>query len=292
MRTKQARFLKVFSILALAVLIAACGGVEEKKMKFFDKGKALFEKGDFVKARLEFKNALQIDPKFAQGYFMLGQVEMRMKNPKGAFQAFSKAVDLDPKLVDAQIALGHYFWRQSRRKRPKRRRTWYWPANPEDKDALLLKASCLVETGKREEGEKILKALIQNNPKMPAPYLILARVNVAEKDLKGACAWLTALLEQDEGNRNARLLLASLLEQEKDLKEAEVQYKKLVDQAPEDANLKILLVRFYARNHQNEEAEKILKELVTSHPENPVVPAGISQVSWAKRGQGRHDSGA
>jgi tetratricopeptide (TPR) repeat protein len=59
-------------VLILSVL--SCGGPEEKKMKFFNKGKSLYEKGDYVKASLEFKNALQIDPKFSQAYYMLGMV--------------------------------------------------------------------------------------------------------------------------------------------------------------------------------------------------------------------------
>jgi len=55
-------------LFLVATLMAACGGPEEKKMKFFNKGKVLYEKGDYIKARLEFKNAIQINPKFAEGY--------------------------------------------------------------------------------------------------------------------------------------------------------------------------------------------------------------------------------
>jgi len=58
---------KRVTLLCLVVcmaLLAGCGGPEARKQKFFEKGKALYEKGDYVRARLEFKNALQIDPKF------------------------------------------------------------------------------------------------------------------------------------------------------------------------------------------------------------------------------------
>ena len=40
-------------------------------------GQGLFDKGDLVKARLEVKNALQIDPKYAEGYELLGQIELK-----------------------------------------------------------------------------------------------------------------------------------------------------------------------------------------------------------------------
>ena len=52
-------------------------------------------------ARLEFKNALQIDSKFAEGYYMLGMSELRQRNLKKAFANLSKAVELEPEMLDA-----------------------------------------------------------------------------------------------------------------------------------------------------------------------------------------------
>ena len=60
----------------LVVVLVACGIPEEKKAKFFEKGKLLYEQQAYTRSRLEFKNALQIDPKFAEGYFWLGRVEL------------------------------------------------------------------------------------------------------------------------------------------------------------------------------------------------------------------------
>ncbi len=99
------RFIPFFIIIS-SLIILACGSPEEKRIKFFNKGKALYEKGEYVKARLEFKNALQIDPKFAEGYHMLGMAELREKNWRRAFGSLNKAVELDPDLLDAEVALG------------------------------------------------------------------------------------------------------------------------------------------------------------------------------------------
>jgi len=69
-----------FSIFLIIILSIACGSVEERRDKFFQKGQLLFEKGDYVKARLEFKNAIQIDPKFAKGYYMVGLCAYQLRN--------------------------------------------------------------------------------------------------------------------------------------------------------------------------------------------------------------------
>jgi tetratricopeptide (TPR) repeat protein len=86
--------------------MAACGGPEVKKVKFFNKGKVLYEKADYVKARLEFKNAAQIDPKYADAYRMLGLIDLKEGNFRGAYGLFSKAVELNPADLDAQYQIG------------------------------------------------------------------------------------------------------------------------------------------------------------------------------------------
>jgi TolA-binding protein len=91
--------------LLVLTLIAGCGGPEQKKMKFYNKGKALYEKGDYVKAGLEFRNAIQIDPKFADAYYMGGMVALRQGDYRRAFGGFSKVVELDPKHIKANIEL-------------------------------------------------------------------------------------------------------------------------------------------------------------------------------------------
>jgi hypothetical protein len=57
---------KLVAVLAVAVVIG-CGGGEERAAKYLDRGKALFEEGDYVKARLEFQNAVQIKPTSVRG---------------------------------------------------------------------------------------------------------------------------------------------------------------------------------------------------------------------------------
>ena len=239
-------------------------------MKFFDKGKALFEKGEYVKARLEFKNALQMDAKFSQGYYMLGRVEMKTKNPKGAFSAFSKAVALNPDLLDAQIELGRFFLAAKEMVRAMEKADLVLSKEPDNEDALLLKSVCLLRTDKRAEGENILNALIQKNPLNPEPYLVLARSRAADKDLEGACKPLLDFLKKDRKNIQIRLMLAGIMEKRKDYKEAEAQYRMLVSETPSDDQLKILLARFYGRQNRDGEAENIHRELMAAHPENQV----------------------
>ena len=93
-------------LLLSCFLLAACGGPEAKKAKFLERGKEYSAKGDFVRAGLEFKNAIQIDPKFAEAYHQLGLSQLSRADVRGAYGSLSKATELDPKLLPAQNRFG------------------------------------------------------------------------------------------------------------------------------------------------------------------------------------------
>ncbi len=107
MLTKYRLIMGIAMILIIVVSVS-CGGPEQKKAKFYNKGKALYEKGELVKAKLEFKNAIQIDPKYADAYYMLGMVALKSGDYKGAYGSFAKVVELSPQHWDAQIQLGKF----------------------------------------------------------------------------------------------------------------------------------------------------------------------------------------
>ena len=95
--------------MVLILIAFGCAGKEETRNNHYKKGEALFAQKDFVKAKLEFKNALQIDPKFAPAYHKLGECEIRLKNWRQAFGFLSKAAELDSELWEAQLSLAEMF---------------------------------------------------------------------------------------------------------------------------------------------------------------------------------------
>ena len=87
---------KRFFIWTIAVLIFvslfACRSAEEKRTKFYNKGLAFYEDGDYDRARIEFSNAIQIDTKYAESYHMLGMTYLKKMNYNKAYGNFNKAI--------------------------------------------------------------------------------------------------------------------------------------------------------------------------------------------------------
>ena len=99
------RFFRWIIVLCI-LIIAACASPEQKKTKYFESGKAYYDRGEFDKAVIEFKNAIQIDPKFADAHYMLGMSYLKQRDFRQAYNAFLQAVEANPDQLDAQVGLG------------------------------------------------------------------------------------------------------------------------------------------------------------------------------------------
>lgn len=168
------RTANVMIVLVTLSLMISCGGPEERKLKFFDKGKALYEQGEYVKARLKFKNAVQIDPDFARGQYYLGLTAQEERDFRKAFGYFTKAAELDPNLLEAQVEMGKYLLAAGRRKDAMHKAELALASKPDHQKALLLKSAVLIANNNTDDAVALLKGLLARNVKEPQEYLMLA----------------------------------------------------------------------------------------------------------------------
>ena len=75
--TKNKRWLSWSLILALGLSVAACSSPEERAQAHYQSGKELLQSGEFIKAGLEFRNALKYNDKLADAWFGLASVEAK-----------------------------------------------------------------------------------------------------------------------------------------------------------------------------------------------------------------------
>ena len=95
--------------LVVFFMASGCSSDEKKKVEHVENGKRYVEKGDYKAAQIEFKNAVQIDPEYAEAYALLGENSMRISDAKAAFKAYSRLEKLDPENTGAQLKLATFF---------------------------------------------------------------------------------------------------------------------------------------------------------------------------------------
>src|SRR6516162_2294143 len=84
--------------------LAGCGGAEARKAAHLEKGREFYAAGNYEKARIEFRNALQIAPNDVEARYQNGLVDERLGNPREAAQFYQGTLDINPDDVRARAA--------------------------------------------------------------------------------------------------------------------------------------------------------------------------------------------
>jgi tetratricopeptide (TPR) repeat protein len=231
--------------VAVAAALLACGGPEEKKAKFYDRAREFFAKGETVKARLEVKNALQVDPKFAEGYELLGQVDQREGNLKGAFDAFSRAAELKPELALSQVELGKLLLMSGAADKALERAEAVLAGDPGNVEALILEGSVLLVRKDTAGAIAIFEGLLKKGVKKPEVYLVLASAHTRAQDSTRTEKVLKEGIGANPGAVSLHLVLSRLYAESNRLEKAEDELRKVIELEPNRPAHKLALAGLY-----------------------------------------------
>jgi tetratricopeptide (TPR) repeat protein len=271
--------------LFVAVSFCACSTMEEKRDKFMASGQELYQKEDYARARLQFQNALQIDPKFAVAYLWQGKTELKLQNPRGAYGALNQAVELDPNLTEAQILLGDLLLMAKQLDKAKEKAELALKQEPNNTDALLLSASLAMVQSQPQKALEILAALRRLDPGKIAAYLMEAAILVKEKKMDGAAAILENGIKANPKALNLYIARAGLADNEKQFEVGESFLLKAIELEPKNTGLNNQLVRHYVTARQPDKAEAALRQSVSLEPdsEKPVIVLARFLTSQGRR---------
>lgn len=97
------------STFAISLLLAACAANPEKaKLAYLTKGEDYMKKAQYASAAIEFRNALKIDPKYAEAYYQLAKASEAQGDLKTAYGALNQAMSVDPSRSDIRLAHGAF----------------------------------------------------------------------------------------------------------------------------------------------------------------------------------------
>ncbi len=254
--------------LLVAVSFCACSSMEEKRDKFQASGQALFKKGDYVRARLQFQNALQIDPKFATAYLWLGKTELTLKNPQGAYGALNQAVELKPDLAEAQILLGNLLLMAKQLDKAKEKAELVLKQDPKNSDALMLSASLAMVQSQPQKALEVLAGVRRLDPGKVSAYYLAASILTKEKKPAEAAAILEQGIKVNPKAINLYIARAGLADNQKQFEAGESFLLKAIDLEPKNTGLYNQLVRHYALAGQRDKAEAALRKSVSLAPDS------------------------
>ena len=92
----------ILALVLIGLVLFGCSGdPETKKVAHYKKAMVYLEEKNPSAATIELRNAIQLDPKYAQARYQLGLLYLQAGEAKNAFNELQRAASLDPANLDA-----------------------------------------------------------------------------------------------------------------------------------------------------------------------------------------------
>ena len=292
-------------ILTLTILcLGGCSSPEEKAAAYLEEAESRFEAGDLVQAKLELRNALQIQPKNAKGRYLLALINEREEDFGKVVGNLFMAVESDPSFLDARVKLGNYFAvgqqveetreqadaameldRNNPSVRVLNARALYLEGDaagaleqtgialeldPASREAVTFAVALHVAAGDPDAALTALDEGIGNASVEDAEVLRRSKIRVLRQtgNTESVERELAALSADYPESTSYSLALAQLLAEQGRTSEAEARVSKLVEKDPDNAAWRIELARLLVSMDQADDAESNLKRAIAENPES------------------------
>jgi tetratricopeptide (TPR) repeat protein len=280
-------------LLTLGALVLAlgaasgCSGGQARKAAHMQKGRNYLAAQNYQKARIEFQNALQIDPKDATARYEVGVIDEKLGRLLQAAQSYQAAIDAAPQheYLDATIALAKVMAMYGA---PERALELVKPAfqkHPNEPELFVLRAVARAQlkdlSGAAADAEQATQLAPRNEDAIAA----LAGIFKAQGQTDEARALIERAVREIPGSAELRFMLARIYTDADRRDEAEAQYRKIIELQPAESTHRIRLAQFYSSSNQLDAAETTLRRALKDFPNDRTVKLSLVEFLSARRGR-------
>lgn len=254
--------------MALTISLSACNSPEEKAAAYVKSGNALFEQGQYEKARVEYKNALRIVPAAAEPRYRLGLVDEALGDLRNAFNSFAMSEQQDAHFHPAKLKIAQYLLGAEQFDETEKRLNAVLSEAPDNAEAHAIRAALLIRRKDFDSAEKEAKQALSKDPANITAFSALAGIYAAKQDYEKAVAAINDGIVRNPKSLAMLLLRAMLYDRMDDLTKLTESYRAIFKMKPEEIRFRTALAARLANAEKLDEAEAVLREGATTLPDN------------------------
>ncbi len=266
----------LLGLCLLAPGIIGCSwSPQAKEARFLERGKKQFQRKDYARAILEFKNAVQAMPQDAEPYYQLGLAYLAASDVKMAAACFRRASELNPKHAGAQLQYAQLMSMSDSKELVEealKRAQDLLSLLPNDVEALNLLAFTELRLGKPESAEAHLEQALQKAPDSLKSSVALARARLARRDVKGAEDALRQAVAQSPKSPDPLVVLGEFYLALGRTAESEQEFRRALQIDPKHGPALLDLGAMQVRAGQNQLADQTFQQL-SALPDKRYKPA-------------------
>jgi cellulose synthase operon protein C len=253
----------------LAALLTGCTrDPEVRKQKFLESGNRYRDQGKYREAAIQYLNALQLDPRFVEAHYQMGETCLKMQNDNCAAEHLARAVELEPDNYPAQIDFANLLIHYHELKEAQPHLDILHEKQPNNPDTYLAWANFYAAQDNLVLAQQELLKGIAAAPNRSESYLDLALVQVRAQLPDQAEINFKKAAELGPKIMNAQLALGTFYMSRNRIPEAEQQFKHAIDVDPKDPAPRADYVRLLMTEGKKPEAEAFLKQTKNALPNN------------------------
>jgi tetratricopeptide (TPR) repeat protein len=205
--------------LALSVTLSVVGSLllsscfrdpNLAKQKYLQSGESYFDKGEYGRASIQFRKALQIDHQYAEAYYRLGLTDVKLQLWPDAFRALDQAISLDPNHLAAHLKLGELQLSARQWEDARQQAAAALKLDPNNVDAYVLSGQVEFRSSHFPDAVKAFQQAEHFAPKDSRVQAGLGEVNVVLQQYPQAEAYYKRAIELDPAFLPTYLNLAEL----------------------------------------------------------------------------------
>lgn len=252
-------------VAVVAILVAACGGKEDREGKFIERGKALYEQGDLVKAQLEFRNALQINPKSIDPQYHLMLIAERQGNWQEAYRRALALTQQDPSHRPAQIKLGHYYLLANDLEKAKEQEQIVAKLGPDDAELATLDAAIALREGRNADAITAANRALGYQADHVGAAMMLSSAEERSGDAAAALKTLSTAIDHHPDDAGLRLQRVRINVERGQFDAAIADYRTLIEKQPDSFAFRLGLSQLYASRDRLDDAEAVLRQALADN---------------------------
>ena len=259
------------SILLLSILMLAltsCSSPEEKVKSYLEKGNEFLTEGNIEKAKVEFKNALQIKKTSIEAVYGLAQVAEKEGNWQLEYTLLSEVLLKQPKNVQALLKYGNLLLAANEMEKANETAKKLSELAKDDPEAMTFLSALALKNNDAAKSIEYATNALNKNPKLIDAYIILASERAMAKDYPKAHEFLDKALTIEKANVAVQMMKIRMYESTNELDKVENNYQTIIKDHPETPGFRKMFATFLLKNDRKAEAETQLKKLAELEPAN------------------------
>jgi cellulose synthase operon protein C len=259
---------RIAALVLGCAALAACGSREQRAQNYYEQGMSYLTKKDYVKAGIEFKNALQIKGDLVPAFRGMAQVDEHNGNLQALAGDLRSIADYSPKDLDSRVNLARLYLLGGALDSALKVANEAVALAPDKANVVALKAVVLFRLKDMDGGAQAAQQAIKLDPSNLNANSVLGAIKFVQGDPSGALQILQNVATDQKNDPGLLLLKVSIYDRTGDAEQVETLLRQLVSQNPNEPSYRNLLVKFYVAHQRGEDAIKELRAFAAAKPDD------------------------